>query len=138
MHKESPKPKWRVTEKLYSQLVDPIYIWSSMGNVLIISMIKWGNMYICTMWMIPLAHSSLPWETWCMRNEEHATCEMNWCVNTKKNTHTTLTHTSLLYVHRVSSLRSLGILLNAQMLCLNKVQLNWLNLQSFYFKSCKP
>ena len=39
-----------------------------------------------------------------------------------KHTHTptTLTHSSLLYVHRVSSSRSLGILLNTQMLYLNK------------------
>ena len=40
--------------------------------------------------------------------------------HTHTHTHTTLTHTSLLYVHRVSSSRSLGILLNTQMLCLNK------------------
>ena len=28
------------------------------------------------------------WETWCTRNEECATRKMNWCVNTKTNTHT--------------------------------------------------
>ena len=28
------------------------------------------------------------WETWCTQNEECATCEMDWCVNTKTNTHT--------------------------------------------------
>ena len=28
------------------------------------------------------------WETWCTWNEERATCKMNWCMNTKTNTHT--------------------------------------------------
>ena len=49
------------------------------------------------------------------------------------HTHTTLTHTSLLYVHRVSSSRSLGILLNTQMLCLNKSSTEMIEFAKFLF-----
>ena len=57
------------------------------------------------------------------------------CVNTKTNTHThtTLTHTSLLYVHRVLSLRSLGILLHTQMLYLNKSSTELIEFAKFLF-----
>ena len=85
-------------------------------------------------------HGSVPhrpdsWETWCLRNEERATHEMNWCMSTETNTHThtTLTHTSLLYVHRVSSSSSLGILLNTQMLCLNKSSTELIEFAKFLF-----
>ena len=65
-----------------------------------------------------------------MRNVRHARWTDAW---TPKQT-----HTSLLYVHRVSSLRSLGILFNTQMLCLNKSSTEFIEFAKFYFKSCKP
>ena len=53
--------------------------------------------------------------------------------NKHTHTHTTLTHTSLLYVHRVLSSRSLGILLNTQMLCLNRSSTELIGLAKFLF-----
>ena len=47
--------------------------------------------------------------------------------------HTILTHTSLLYVHRVLSSRSLGILLNTQMLCFNKSSTELIEFAKFLF-----
>ena len=60
------------------------------------------------------------------------------CEHQNQHTHTTLTQTSLLYVHRVSSSRSLGNLLNTQMLCFNRSSTESIEFAKFYFKSCKP
>ena len=62
-----------------------------------------------------------------MRNVRRTRWTDAW---TPKQTHT---HTSLLYMHRVSSLRSLGILLNTQMLCLNKSSTELIEFAKFLF-----
>ena len=116
-----------------------------------------ANMWLSHDIICVISHVSLNitlmsrWEIWCTQNEEHAMHEMDWCMNTKTNTHTdtdththththTQTHTqtqpwhtSLLYVHRVPSLRSLGILLNTQMLCLNRSSTELIEFVKFLF-----
>ena len=67
-----------------------------------------------------------------MRNVRCARWTDAW-TSKQTHTHTTLTHTSLLYVHRVLSSRSLGILLNTQMLCLNKSSTELIEFAKFLF-----
>ena len=55
------------------------------------------------------------------------------CEHRNKHIHTTLTHISLLFMHRVSSSRSLGILLNTQMLYLNKNSTELIEFAKFLF-----
>ena len=76
-----------------------------------------------------------------MRNLMHAewgTCDtqdglMHEHQNKHTHTHTTLTHTSLLYMHKALSSRSLGILLNTQMLCLNRSSTELIGFAKFLF-----
>ena len=67
-----------------------------------------------------------------MRNVRRTRWTDAWAPK-QTHTHTTLTHTSLLYVHRVSSSRPLGILLNTQMLCLNKSSTELIEFVKFLF-----
>ena len=98
--------------------------------------IKWSVLKnVQKMW----AHCA--WQWGALRNLMRAkwgTCDvrdelMREHQNKHTHTHTTLTHTSLLYVHRVSSSRSLGILLNTQMLCLNKSSTKLIEFAKFLF-----
>ena len=65
-----------------------------------------------------------------MRNMQHAWWTDVW---TPKQTHTQPSHTSLLYVHRVSSSSSLGILLNTKMLCRNRSSTELIGFANFSF-----
>ena len=104
-----------------------------------------------------LTDSYLLWETWCVWNEECARAKWTDARTPKQihiytyiyiyiyiytyiyiyihiHTHIHIyTHTSLLYVHRVSSSRSLNILLNTQMLCLNRSSTELIEFANFLF-----
>ena len=52
MHKEPPKPKGRITEKLYSQLVHPIY------DTVLITVVFVGNPIVCLKSVCPILEES--------------------------------------------------------------------------------